>query len=94
MPPATEPVSCKPLEKITYVESSNRDNAASLVSAINAVTTPGCNDALGLPNKADPPSLNDIYVSSPISKVNESLEATATVVAAKLSSRKADKGPP
>ena len=93
VPPATEPVSCKPLEKITYVESSNHDNAASFVSANNAVTTPGCNDALGLPNKADPPSLNDIYVSSPISKVNESLEATATVVAAKLSSRKADKGP-
>ena len=74
VPPATEPVSCKPLEKITYVKSSNHDNAASFVSANNAVTTPGCNDALGLPNKVDPPSLNDIYVSSPISRVNESLE--------------------
>ena len=31
------------------------------------------------------------YASSPISKTNESLEATATVVATKLSSRTADK---
>ena len=94
MPPVTGPVSSRPLEKTTCVDSSNRDNAASFVSANNTETTPGCNDALEPPNKDDPPILNDVYVSSPISKANESLEATATVVATKLSSRKADKGPP
>ena len=82
------------MEKIPYIDSSNRDNAASFVSANNAVTTPGCNDALELPNKDDFPPLNVTFASSSTPKVNESTEATAMVVAAKLSSRKADKGPP
>ena len=93
VPPETEPDASRPLENTTWVDSSNRDNTASFVSADNAETTPGCNDALELPNKDDPSILNDAYASSPISKANESLEATATVVAAKLSSGKADKGP-
>ena len=94
LPPVTGPVSSRPLEETTCVDGSNRNNAASFISAKNAETTLGCNDALEPSNKDDPPILKDVYVSSPISKANESLEATATVVATKLSSRKADKGPP
>ena len=94
IPSVTGPVSSKPLEKITRVSGSNRHNAASFVSDNNAETTPGCNDALEPPNRDDLPKLNDGYVSSPISKGNERLEATATVLATKLSSRTADNGPP
>ena len=94
VPPVTGPVSYRPLERTTCVDSSNRKNAASLVSANDPKTTSGCNDALEPPHKDDPQILNDIYVSRPISKANESLEATATLVATKLPSRTADKGPP
>ena len=94
VPPDTEPDSSKPSENTTCVDSTSRDNAASFVSADNAETTPGCNDALELPNKDGPAILNNVHASSPISKSNESLEATATVVATKLSSMKGDKGPP
>ena len=94
VPPVTGPVSYRPLERTTCVDSSNRKNAASFVSANDPKTTPGCNDALEPPHKDDPQILNDIYVSRPISKANESFEATATVVATKLPSRTADKGPP
>ena len=92
----TGPCSSAPQEKATCVDSSNRDNAASLIPANIAGTTPGCNDALELPNKEDPSifSNSEVHASSTVSKSNESLNATATVVATKLSSRKGDKKPP
>ena len=75
VPPDTEPDSSKPLEKTTCVDSSNRDIAASFVSANNADTTPGYNDTLELSNKDGPPILNNVHDPSLISKSNESLEA-------------------
>ena len=91
---AIGPVSSEPLERTICVDGPNRDNAALCISANNAETTQDCNDALGPPNRKVIPKLNDESVSRPSFKGNESSEATATVLATKLSSRTADKGPP
>ena len=59
----------------------------------------GCNDTLDQTDTVGPPPMNHehpnkaIHASSPIPKSSESLEATKTIVATKLSSRKVDKGP-
>ena len=89
-----------PREEVNCADSSNCNTIASFVSTDNDETTPGGNDALELPNKHSPSIVNNVnsdsvvHASSPISKSNESLETTATVVATKLTSRKGDKGPP
>ena len=83
-------------ERATCVDGANRDIAASLVPAIDARTEPDCNDALAPPNKVSSPvfSNGEVLSSDPVSKSNDSLNATATAVATKLSSRTGDKGPP
>ena len=96
VPPDIGPNFSASRKEATCAESSNRDKIASFVSTDNAETTPGCNDALELPNKDGPSIVHNVnsdsmvHASSPISKSNESLEATATVVATKLTSRKGD----
>ena len=61
-PSDTGPFSSAPQEKAICVDSSNRDNAASLIPTDIAETTPGCNDALELPNKDDPSIITDTKV--------------------------------
>ena len=96
MPSNTGPCSSDLQEKATCVDGSKRNTAASLIPADNAGTISGCSDALAPPNKECPSVFpnGEVHASSPVSKSNESLSATATVVATKLSSRKGDKGPP
>ena len=83
-------------EGVTCVDDSNRDNAASLVPAKVTGTKPGCNDALASPNKVNSQIFpnGEVLSSDPVSKSDDSLNATATAVATKLSSRLGDKGPP
>ena len=83
-------------ERATCVDGSNRDIAASLVPATDAKTEPGCNDALAPPTKVSSSvfSNGDVLSSDPVFKSNDSLNATATTVTTKLSSRTREKGPP
>ena len=98
VPPDKGPNFSSPWEEATCAGGSYRNKIDSFID--NAETTPGCNDALELPNKDGLSIVNNVnsdsvvYASSPISKFNESLEATATVLTTKLTSRKGDKGPP
>ena len=94
MPHATGSVSSEPLERTICADGPNRNNVALCISADNAETTQDCNDALEPPNRKVIPKLNDESVSRPSFKGNESSEATAMVLATKLSSRTTDKGPP
>ena len=87
-------------EETTCVDGSQGPEKASFVSTDNAETTTGSNGALE-PTNTDGYSIvnhensnNVVHASSPISKSNESLDVTATVVATKLSHRKKDKVPP
>ena len=83
MPSDTGTCSSALQKKVTCVDSPNRDNAASLIPTDVSGTAPGCNDALGLPNKEDPSTFSnsEIHASSPVSKSNESSNAAATVMA-------------
>ena len=87
------PISSTLPERATCIDGSNRDVAASLVPATDAGTEPGCNDALEPPNKVN--SLvfpnGEVLSPDPVSKSDDSLNATATAVATKLSSRTGDK---
>ena len=82
-------------ERDACIDDSNRDNAASLVPAIDTGTEPGCNDALASSNKVNSQVFpnGEVRSSDPISKSDDSLNATATAEATKLSSRTGDKGP-
>ena len=92
----SEPIAPTLPEGVTCIDDSNRDNAASLVPATVTGTEPGCNDALASPNKVNSQIFpnGEVLSSDPISKSDDSLNATATAVATKLSSRIGDKGPP
>ena len=83
MPSDTGTCSSALQEKAICVDSPNRHNAASLIPTDVSGTTPGCNDALGPPNKEDPSTFSnsEIHASNPVSKSNESSNATATVMA-------------
>ena len=58
-----------PREKATCAGSSNPNKLASFVSANNAETTPGCNDALELPNKDGPSIVNNVNSECGISLI-------------------------
>ena len=83
-------------ERVTCIDGSNRNNAASLVPATDTGTESGCNDALAPPNKVNPQVFpnGEVLSSDLVSKSDDSLNATAIAVATKLSSRTGDKGPP
>ena len=85
-------------EETNCVDGSQGPEKALFVFTDNAETTTGCNGALEPTNGYSivnhENSNNVVHASSPISKSNESLDATATVVATKLSHRKEDKVPP
>ena len=58
-----------PREEATCADSSNRNKIASFVSTNNAETTPGCNDALELPNKDGPSTVNNVNSECGISLI-------------------------
>ena len=58
-----------PREKATCAGSSNPNKLASFVSTNNAETTPGCNDALELPNKDGPSTVNNVNSECGISLI-------------------------
>ena len=99
LPPDRGPTSSVSWGESSCVGESKRASGASRVSADNAETLPSCNGGFDQADTVGPPPVNHedhnkaIHASSPIPKYNESLEATTTIVATKLSSRKEDKGP-
>ena len=95
VPSDSEPIVPTSPERVTCTDDSNRNNAASLVPATDTGTEPGCNDALASPNKVNSQVFpnGEVLSSDPISKSDDSLNATATAEATKLSSRTGDKGP-
>ena len=58
-----------PREEATCADSSNRNKIASFVSTNNAETTPGCYDALELPNKDGPSIVNNVNSECGISLI-------------------------
>ena len=66
VPPDKGPNFPSPREEATCADSSNRNKRASFVSTDNAETTPGCNDALELPNKDGPSIVNNVNSDSSI----------------------------